>query len=78
MVELEQRGLKVLEADKTFFTKITSTISKILIPTKVGINGVLISFKRNNLLKAHENYMNSQQSDDVTKKEQDARKYEEA
>ncbi len=75
---MEQRGLKVLEADKTFFTKITSTISKILIPTKVGINGVLISFKRNNLLKAHENYTNSLQSDDVTKKEQDARKYEEA
>lgn len=75
---MEQRGLKVLEADKAFFSKITSTISKILIPTKVGINGILISLKRNNLLKMYENYTNSLETDDVTKKEQDARKYEEA
>ena len=75
---MEQRGLKVLEADKTFFTKITSTISKILIPTKVGINGLMISLKRNNLLKAYENYVNSEEENEVVKKEQDIRKYEEA
>lgn len=75
---MEQRGLKVLEADKTFFTKITSTISKILIPTKVGINGLMISLKRNNLLKAYENYISSEEANDVAKKEQDTRKYEEA
>jgi hypothetical protein len=74
---MEQRGLRVLEADKTFFTKITNTISKLLIPTKVGINGILISMKRNNLLKAHEAYLASKDSDDIDKKEQDMRKYEE-
>lgn len=74
---MEQRGLRVLEADKTFFTKITNTISKLLIPTKVGINGILISMKRNNLLKAHEAYLSSKDSDDIDKKEQDMKKYEE-
>ena len=74
---METRGLKVLEADKTFFTKITSTISKILIPTKVGINGLMISLKRNNLLKAYESYVNSEENE-MVKKEQDIRKYEEA
>lgn len=78
MVDLEQRGLKVLEADKTFFTKITSTISKLLIPTKVGINGLLISMKRNNVLKAYEAYTASKNAEDVAKREQDAQKYEEA
>ncbi len=52
---MEERSLRVY-ADKTFFTKITSTLSKMLIPTKIGINGMLISIKRNNLLKAYENY----------------------
>lgn len=77
MIDLEQRGLKVLEADKTFFTKITSTISKLLIPTKVGINGILISMKRNNMLKAYEAFTDSKNSEDITKKEQDMQKYEE-
>ena len=75
---MEQRGLKVLEADKTFFTKITSTISKILIPTKIGINGLMISLKRNNLLKAYENYINDEQLNNIAKKGPDTRKYEEA
>ncbi len=74
---MEQRGLRVLEADKTFFTKITTTISKLLIPTKVGINGLLISMKRNNVLKAYEAYTESKELDDASKKEQDAQKYEE-
>ena len=75
---MEQRSLRVLEADKTFFTKITTTISKLLIPTKVGINGLLISMKRNNLLKAYETYTISENGEDVEKREQDARRYEES
>jgi len=75
MVKVEERSLKILEADKTFFTKITTTISKILIPTKVGINGLLISMKRNNLLKAYENYT---VAEDTEKKEQAANRYEES
>ncbi len=74
---MEQRGLKVLEADKTFFTKITSTISKLLIPTKVGINGLLISMKRNNVIKAYELYTETKNSEDITKREQSIQKYEE-
>lgn len=50
---MEERSLRVY-ADKTFFTKITSTITKMLIPTKIGINSMLISIKRNNLLKAYD------------------------
>ena len=74
---MEQRSLKVLDADKTFFTKISTTISKLLIPTRVGINGLLISMKRNNVLKAYEAYTASKESEDSTKTEQDAQKYEE-
>lgn len=53
---MEERSLKITGADKTFFTKITNTLTRILIPTKIGINGMLISIKRNNILKAFENY----------------------
>ena len=74
---MEQRSLKVLDADKTFFTKISTTISKLLIPTRVGINGLLISMKRNNVLKAYEAYTASKEPEDSTKTEQDAQKYEE-
>ena len=48
---MEQRSLRVVETDKTFFSKLSSTISKILIPTRVGLNGVMISIKRNSLIK---------------------------
>lgn len=53
---MEERSLRIAGADKTFFNKITNTLTKMLIPTKIGINGMLISIKRNNLLKAFENY----------------------
>ena len=47
---MEERSLRVY-ADKTFFTRLTSTLTKMFIPTKVGINGMIISMKRNNILK---------------------------
>lgn len=53
---MEGRSLRVYNTERTFFSKITNTITKLLMPTKVGINGVLISIKRNNLLKAYENF----------------------
>lgn len=74
---MEQRSLKVLETDKTFFTKISTTISKLLMPTKVGINGLLISIKRNNVLKAYEAYTENKTIEDTNKKEQFMQKYEE-
>ena len=54
---MEGRSLRVYNTERTFFSKITNTITKLLIPTKVGINGVLISIKRNNLLKSYDNFI---------------------
>ena len=48
-----ERGLRIIETDKTFFKKITNTIGKLFIPTKVGFNSVMISIKRNNVVKAY-------------------------
>ena len=53
---MEERSLRITGADRTFFNKITNTLTKILIPTKIGINGMLIAIKRNSVLKAYENY----------------------
>ena len=72
---MEERSLRVY-TDKTFFTKITSTITKMLIPTKIGINGMLISMKRNNVLKAYEAFVQSEKEDDANKKEAIQKKYE--
>lgn len=57
---MEEKSLRVY-LDKKFFTKLTNTITKLLIPTKIGINGMLISIKRNNVLKAYEAYREAQQ-----------------
>lgn len=53
---MEEKSLRITGADKTFFNKITKTLTKILIPTQIGINGMLISMKRNSVIKAFENY----------------------
>ena len=53
---MEERSLRITGADKTFFNKITSTLTRILIPTKIGINGMLISMKRNSVIKSFEAY----------------------
>ena len=75
---MEQRSLRVLDTNKTFFSKITNTITKILIPTKVSINGMMISIKRNNLIKAYSNYTLAVEENDIDKKETMLKKYEEA
>ena len=51
---MEERSLRIYNSERTFFSKITNTISKLLIPTKIGLNGMIISIKRNNVLKAYE------------------------
>ena len=53
---MEERSLRIVGTDKNFFNKITNTLTRILIPTRIGINGMLISIKRNSLIKAFENY----------------------
>ena len=59
---MEERSLRITGADRNFFNKISTTLTKLLIPTKIGINGMLISMKRNNLLKAFENYTKEDKS----------------
>ena len=73
---MEQKSLRVLDTNKTFFSKVTSTITKMLIPTKVGINSMMISMKRNNLLKAYSNYILALEEDNIDKKETLLKKYE--
>ena len=53
---MEERSLRITGTNTTFFNRITKTITKMLIPTKIGINGMLISIKRNAVIKAYENY----------------------
>ena len=72
---MEQRSLRVVETNKTFFNKITNTLSKLLVPTRIGLNSMMISMKRNSLLKAYVSYMGAQ---DEAKKELAAKKYEDA
>ena len=71
---MEEKSLRVY-SDKKFFTKLTNTITKLLIPTKIGINGMLISIKRNNVLKSYENYINSENVE-ADKKDEVEKKYE--
>ncbi len=75
---MEERSLRVLQTDTTFFSKISTTISKILVPTKVGINGMLISIKRTNVLKAYEAINAKKDAQDTEKKEMHEKKYEES
>ena len=53
---MEERSLRIKGTNTTFFNKITKTLTKILIPTKIGINGMLITIKRNSLIKVYENF----------------------
>ena len=72
---MEEKSLKITGTSTTFFNKITRTLTKMLIPTQIGINGMLITLKRNSLLKAYENYMKD--TEDYNKKELE-KKYDEA
>lgn len=73
-IAMEERSVRVYRADKTFFAKISSTITKLLIPTKVGINSVLIAMKRNNVIKAFE--LQKQYAKDEIKQEEYRKKQE--
>lgn len=72
---MEERSLRITGANTTFFNKISKTLNQILIPTKIGINGMLISMKRNSLLKAFENFKKDTENYD---KEELEKKYDTA
>ena len=38
---MEEKSLRITGTNTTFFNKITKTLTKMLIPTKIGINGMI-------------------------------------
>lgn len=72
---MEERSLRIYQ-EKTFFSKLSNTITKILTPTKIGINGMLISIKRNNALKAYELYKENENIENQQKQDSIAQKFE--
>ena len=75
---VEERGLKVLSNNTTFFNKVSNTLTKLLIPTKIGINGMMINIKRTAAIKAYEQYKIAEAANDIGKKEILKNRYEEA
>lgn len=75
---VEERGLKVLSNETTFFNKVSQTLTRLLVPTKIGINGLMINMKRSSTIKSYESYLNAEKLNDVTKKEQFKNRYDES
>ena len=67
---MQEKSLRMVGTDKTFFNKLTNTISKLLLPTKLVINNLLITIKRNNVLKAYEQFKDNE-NDELEKKYDD-------
>lgn len=72
----QERSLKVLPENTTFFNKVSTTLTKLLIPTRVGINGIMINMKRNSVLKAYESYINAKENNYVDKTDSLKTKYD--
>lgn len=75
---VEERSLKVLSNDTTFFNKVSRTLTKLLTPTKIGINGMMINIKRSSTIKSYEQFKNAELVNDLSKKEQYQNRYEES
>lgn len=73
---MEERSLRVVATDKTFFNKLTNTLTKFLIPTQIGFNSLKISMKRNVLIKTYET-LNAKNAP-VEKKEELEKRYDDA
>ena len=69
---MEERSLRISGANGTFFNRLSNTLTKIINPTKDGINSMLIAVKRNNLLKAYEAYIKAEDEEVVEKKYEEA------
>ena len=72
---MEERSLRITGTNTNFFNRLTKTLTKLLIPTKIGINGMLITLKRNNLIKTFENYKKDTENYNTDELE---KKYDEA
>ena len=73
---MEERSLRVVATDKTFFNKLTNTLTKFLIPTQIGFNSLKISMKRNVLIKTYET-LNAENAP-VENKEELEKRYDDA
>ena len=69
---MEERSLRITGASGNIFNRLSNTLTKIINPTKDGINSLLITMKRNNLLKAFEEYKKSEDEETVEKKHEEA------
>ncbi|MBR3255944.1 MAG: hypothetical protein IKF97_07055 [Clostridia bacterium] len=69
---MEERSLRITGTDKNFFNKLSTRLTKMLIPTKIGINSMLINMKRNSLIKAFE----SMQKDGNIESEESEKKFD--
>lgn len=73
---MEERSLRITGTNVKFFAKISNTLTRMMEPTKEGINALLISGKRNNLIKAYENYshenVNGNEIEELEKKYENA------
>ena len=69
---MEERSLRISGANGTFLNRLTNTLTKLISPTKEGINSMLISIKRNNLLKAYDSYLNAEDQEAQEKKYEEA------
>ena len=70
----QEKSLKIYDTKKTFFFRIESTFSRLLIPTKNNFNNFLLNMKRNALIK---NYKNIEKASD-SKKEEYEKKFEDS
>ncbi|MDO5557574.1 MAG: hypothetical protein Q4G05_04980 [Clostridia bacterium] len=66
---MQEKQLRLYSTEKTFFSRITKSITRLLLPGKVGINSFVISLKRNNLLRSYENYIKSLGDENLDKEE---------
>ena len=73
---MQERSLKVYNTDKTFFVKISNKLTQLLMPTKFGINNIMISIKRSNVIKAYNTYKEVLNENDTEKEEAANQKYE--
>lgn len=72
----QERSLKVLPENTTFFNRVSTTLTKLLIPTRVGLNGIMINMKRNSVLKAYESYNAARENNYIEKIDSLKNKYE--
>ncbi len=68
----EEKSLRVYDTKKTFFARLGNTMSRILTPTKVGFNNLLVNIKRNSMVKSYKSMVNCKEE----KKETLEKKFE--